>query len=52
MSERFKLRIPVRVRPDIDAVLFVTIPVTEEDWRQFQAVLTAMKPGIVQEPGQ
>jgi hypothetical protein len=42
---RRKLRIPIR--PDYDAVLYLTLPMTEEDWRQFQAVLTAMKPGIV-----
>jgi len=49
-DERHKLRIPIR--PDQDAVLYVTLPMTEEDWRQFQAVLTAMKPGIVSEPPQ
>lgn len=40
-----KLRIPIR--PGVDAVLWVVLPMTQEDWDQFMAVLNAMKPGIL-----
>jgi hypothetical protein len=42
---RQKLLIPIR--PDEDAVLYVTLPMSDEDWDQLMAVLGAMKPGIV-----
>jgi hypothetical protein len=44
-AERHKLRIPIR--PHLDAVLFLSLPMTDDDWEQFTAVLAAMKPGIV-----
>lgn len=50
MGDRMKLRLPIR--PDEDAVLFVTVPMTSGDWSQMMGVLEAMKPGIVKDETQ
>ncbi len=45
-----KLRIPIR--PEVDAILYLLLPMTQEDWDQLMAVLDAMKPGIVRSSAQ
>lgn len=40
-----ELSIPIR--PGVVVLVQTPYPLTEEDWEQFQAVLAAMKPGLV-----
>lgn len=44
-------RLVVPIRPHVEAELFVPYPMTEADWKQFLAVLAAMKPGLVKSRG-
>lgn len=46
-----RFRIPLSIDNNIvkDAVLELDWPITEAEWEQMQAVLTAMKPALVKE---